>query len=75
MPRKFHLLGEKAHQCRVRPPFYRWRAQFDLNCATVLTYDAVALGIWNDVDSENYHSADPIRDKMNSLDEFWRGMP
>jgi hypothetical protein len=69
------LIGEKAHQCRVRLPFYRWRAQFDLNCATVLTYDAVAVSVWNDVHSESCHSADHIRAEMNSLDEFWRCMP
>jgi len=61
MPRKFHLLGEKTHQCRVRLPFYRWRAQFDLNCATVLTHDTVALSIWNDVNSQNCHLADHSR--------------
>jgi hypothetical protein len=73
--RELHLLGEKAHQRCVRPAFYRLRAQFDLNCATVLTYDAVALSIWNDVHSENCHPADHIRAETNSLDAFWRRMP
>ena len=70
MPRKFNLRGDKAHQRRVRLPFYRWRAQFDLDCATVFTHDAVALSIWNDVHSEDCHSADHIRAEMNSLDGF-----
>ena len=68
--REFHFFGKKAHQCRVRLPFDRWRTQFDLNRATVLTYDAVALGIWNDMHSQNRHSANHIRAEGSSLDGF-----
>lgn len=75
MSRNFQFLGDKAQQCRVRFPFYRRCAQFDLNCPTVLTYDAVALGMWNDVNSQNGHGADHIRAEMNCLDEFSHRVP
>ena len=68
------LLGEKANQRRVRLPFDRRCAQFDLNCAAVLAHDTVALRIRNDVNPQNCHSANHIRAEVNLLDGFWRRM-
>jgi hypothetical protein len=68
------LLGEKAHQRGIGLPFNRRCAQFDLNCAAVFAHDTVGLGIRNDVNAQNCHSADHIRAEVNSLDGFWHRM-
>src|SRR6266496_4649771 len=59
------------HWPALLPPV---RAQFDLNCAAVFAHDTIGLGIRNDVNAQNCHSADHIRAEVNSLDGFWHRM-
>jgi len=40
----------------------------------VFAHDTIGLGIRNDVNAQNCHSADHIRAEVNSLDGFWHRM-
>lgn len=43
------FFGQKTTQSGIRFPFYRRRAQFDLDRVAVLADNFVALRVWNDM--------------------------